>query len=177
MKHLSYWLLGSLLLLASLGYAQAQQGGTKTFILLRHAEKMSEPGPDPDLSPQGQQRAQALAQLLQEQPITGIYSTPYKRTQGTAKPLAEQKGVAIQTYQPAEGVAMLNKLKAGAGDETFVVLGHSNSTPALVNALLGREEVKTIAEDNYGLVFVVSLLPDGKSNLLTLRLPQPAVAK
>lgn len=169
MKQLKFWLMGLLLISASLAHCQGQ-AGTKTIILMRHAEKIDEPGPDPALTVQGHQRAQALAILLKDEPVKAVYATPYKRTQDTGKPLAEQKGLQVQTYEAAVGLALLEKIKTGPGDQTVVILGHSNSIPTLVNALLGREEVKAISEEVYGQVFVVTISPEGKTSLLRLQL-------
>ncbi|EMR01605.1 SixA phosphatase family protein [Cesiribacter andamanensis] len=170
MKHLRFWLLSGLLLMAGLAYSQ-QEPGTKTFIFIRHAEKLAEPPADPDLSEQGQKRARFVAALLKEQPITALYATPYLRTQHTAKPLAELKGLAVQTYQPQQGAGLLQQLKARPGQETFVVVGHSNSTPALVNSLMGREEIKPISEEDYENLFVVTVSPQGVCSLVRMRLP------
>src|SRR5690242_8447292 len=60
-----------------------------TIILVRHAEKNTDPAvKDPELTPAGTARAQALAQMLMKSGVTAIYTTPYARTRSTAAPLA-----------------------------------------------------------------------------------------
>ena len=71
-----------------------------TIILVRHAEKKIEPSnQDPDLSPEGFERAQEIARVFGETGVNAIYATQYKRTQQTVKPLAERTGVAVKLLQ------------------------------------------------------------------------------
>jgi 2,3-bisphosphoglycerate-dependent phosphoglycerate mutase len=172
MKFLRYWLLSSFLLLASLAFCQ-QEGGTKTFIFIRHAEKMQEPAADPPLTEQGQQRARIIAALLKEQPVQAIFATPYRRTQETARPLAADKGLQVQTYAPAQGTELLQELKGRAGNETIVVVGHSNTTPDLINSLLGGEEIGPISEADYENLFIVTIPPLGQGSVVRMRLALP----
>ena len=59
-----------------------------TVILVRHAEKKIEPAnPDPDLAPEGVERAQEIARVFGDAGINAIYATQYKRTQQTVKRL------------------------------------------------------------------------------------------
>ena len=64
---------------------------TVTVFLVRHAEKSKDDPRDPSLSAAGQQRARRLAELLAQEKITHLFSTPLKRTQETLAPLARAK--------------------------------------------------------------------------------------
>ena len=67
-----------------------------TVILVRHAEKKIEPNnQDPDLTPEGVERAQEIARMFGEAGINAIYATQYKRTQQTVKPLSDRTGVPV----------------------------------------------------------------------------------
>ena len=66
----------------------AVQAQPTQVVVVRHAEKSGLPADDPDLSPEGQARAQALARLLQPADVSTIIVTSYRRTQQTAAPLA-----------------------------------------------------------------------------------------
>ena len=81
MKHLALILSISLLLAT---YANA----APVVFIVRHAEKASTGGNDPDLSVEGQKRADALAQILKDSKITSVFVTEFKRTQETAAPTA-----------------------------------------------------------------------------------------
>ena len=59
------------------GDSEDQDGSAQpaTFILVRHAEKG--PGADPELTPEGQRRAQRLADRLASQPVRAVYAFQY----------------------------------------------------------------------------------------------------
>ena len=60
----------------------------QTVVIVRHGEKVS-PNGDPDLSPTGQARAQALAASLAGAKVSMVLATPLKRTQQTGQPAAD----------------------------------------------------------------------------------------
>lgn len=127
---------------------------TTTIYLTRHAEKAT--GEDPPLLPAGKERARALADKLADRNITAIYATPYRRTRATAQPLADRLGLTIQEYA-ADGnfddrVADWQDQHQG---ETILVVGHSNTVPYLVNALLKKDRYGEIGEEEYGQLFRV----------------------
>ena len=103
-------------------------------ILLRHAEKVDDSA-DPELSEEGKQRADQLAKMLRDTNIDKIHSTDFKRTKSTAGPLAGVKKADIEIYNPRRLVEFAAQLKAAGG--THVVVGHSNTTPQLVELLGG----------------------------------------
>lgn len=75
-----------------------------TYILLiRHGEndwvgtdRLAGRSPDVYLNEKGRQQAQELAQLLQDQPINAIYSSPLDRCLQTAQPLADLLNLSVQ---------------------------------------------------------------------------------
>ena len=87
MKHLA------LILSIPLVLATGANAAPVVFIV-RHAEKASSGGKDPDLSVQGQKRADALAHILKDSQITSVFVTEFKRTQGTAAPAAREAHVS-----------------------------------------------------------------------------------
>jgi broad specificity phosphatase PhoE len=50
-------------------------------VVVRHAEKASTGGNDPELSVAGQKRAEALGRILKDSQITAVFVTEFKRTQ------------------------------------------------------------------------------------------------
>jgi broad specificity phosphatase PhoE len=113
--------------------------------LVRHGEKAAV-GQDPELTAQGQARAQAIATILARTGITGIYSTPTQRTRQTAQPLAQRIGLEVQLYDPRAPKALVEKLKALSGP--VLVVGHSNTLPELVR-LFGGAPGADIGDDEY----------------------------
>lgn len=156
-------LLLSLAFLAAAAPAAAQQ----TVILVRHAEKAAEGGSDPALSPAGEARATALAAALADARIDAIVSTPFKRTLGTVAPVAAARGLAPETVPIAGGMAahlqaVVAAVKAKGAGKTVLVVGHSNTIPALV-AAFGGPKSRDWCEPEY-------------ANLLIMTLPAPGAA-
>ena len=142
--------LSSLLLVGCSSQSAPGAGMTATaneqhcvVYLLRHGEKDTLPEGDPALSAAGQQRAEQLARVLQDVPVSRIYSTDYRRTRQTVAPLAAQKNLPVLIYNPRDlpGAAAALCREVGVA----VVAGHSNTTPTLV-ALLGGEAGPPIVE-------------------------------
>ncbi len=106
---------------------------TRVF-LVRHGEK--EAGPDPALTPAGAVRATDLATRLSSEGITEIWSTATRRTEETARPLAETLGLTVQTYDASALPTFANQLSETPGVK--LVVGHSNTTDALA-ALIGAD--------------------------------------
>src|SRR5258708_37888895 len=81
MKHLALILSIPLLLVT---YANA----APVVFIVRHAEKASTGGKDPDLSVQGQKSADALAHFLRDSQITSVFVPEFKLTPKTSPPTA-----------------------------------------------------------------------------------------
>jgi broad specificity phosphatase PhoE len=164
------YILLALLTLLAIANVSAQ---TKTFVLVRHMEKQSSLSANPQLTDQGQLNSQMLAQMLSLITFDGIYSTPYARTEATVAPKAGQDSITIQLYQPTEGIKLLNSLVEGnlTQDRNYLIAGHSNTIPDLVNYLLKQEAIAPMAETDYGKVFVITLSPNSEPNLLILKIP------
>ena len=145
MKHLALILSIPLLLVS---YANA----APIVFITRHAEKASPGGKDPDLSVEGQKRADALAHILKDSQIRSVFVTEFKRTQETAAPTARAAQVS-PTVVPASDIgALVQKLRALNGNA--LVVGHGNTIPDLLRAL-GIATPVSIPEDDYNEIFAV----------------------
>lgn len=153
------------LAIGSLGEASAQISIT-TFILVRHAEKASDGTDDPDLKPEGLERAGKFAALFKNTPVDAVYSTRYKRTKNTVAPLAQQKGLEVQVYDAAKPEMIDGIISKYAGG-TVVIGGHSNTIPQIANLLTGKDEYKTFPDADYGNILIISLLERGKTAEVT----------
>lgn len=112
----------------------------QTVVLVRHAEKADAPREDPALSEAGQRRAEALATALKDSKVVAIFTTQLRRTRDTAVPLAKQAGVTPRVFtvsraSGAEHVAEVAKLAREHKDGVVVIVGHSNTVPAIAAAL------------------------------------------
>ena len=77
-----------------------------TIFIVRHAEKATSGGDNPDLSEAGRARAETLASMLKDAGVSAIYVTEFKRTQQTADPLAKMLHLN-PTIAPAKDSAAL----------------------------------------------------------------------
>lgn len=108
---------------------------------------------DPLLSAAGEARAAKLATVLGESGITAIFATEFRRTQDTAKPLAGKLGLTPQIVNAADTAALLDRLKTSHANDTVLVVGHSNTMPAIIGGLTGTKV--TIADTQYDDLFVL----------------------
>ncbi|MBF03506.1 MAG: hypothetical protein CMP76_09440 [Flavobacterium sp.] len=125
------------------------------IILVRHAEKMLDGSKDPELTTEGKQRAERLRFLLSDINVNQIFSSPYKRTKNTVAPVAASKNITIEIYNPKDpnfSTYLWSKVKG----ETAIVVGHSNSIPALVNQLIGKDKFKELTEDVYSKIWILT---------------------
>jgi phosphohistidine phosphatase SixA len=108
-----------------------------TIFLVRHAERADTAAgtttADPSLSDAGRARAVALATLLKDAGITTIFVTELRRTQETAAPLAAALGIVPTVIAQNDLKALVPKLKSTVGN--VLVVGHSNTVPAVIDAL------------------------------------------
>lgn len=133
-----------------------------TIYLTRHAEKAKDGTKDPSLTEEGRERAKTFARNLEKNNVRAIYSTDYKRTRETVAPLAEALGLELIIYDPGKLENLKEEiLKEYKYGETVVVVGHSNTTPTLVNLLINKEQFKQIDEDDYTNLYKVEIQYDG----------------
>lgn len=129
-----------------------------TYYIVRHAEKATAAAnmsSDVPLSAEGEQRARNLKALLQDKSFAAIFSTPYIRTQSTAKPLSEAEGVSIQLYSPRDTIdKFIDRVKAIKKGDVLIV-GHSNTVDDLVNKMMGQSLLTDLAETEYDNLFIV----------------------
>ncbi len=138
-----------------------------TFILVRHAEK--DYGRDPILIPIGVERAERLKEILKNTDLDAIYSTKTQRTQQTAGPTAEEKNLKVISYDPAALQEFATHIKRLYRGKTVLIVGHSNTTPAMANYLTGSDEHPRFDELDYTNLYVVTLPRIGKPRVLKLR--------
>ena len=130
---------------------------TSVFYFFRHAEKdrTNPTNKNPSLTIQGLERANKWAVFFKDKNINAVYSTNYKRTQQTALPIAKEQNLEIIGYIAKELISE-NFIVNNKG-KNIVIVGHSNTTPELVNSLLGEKKYEDIADRENNNVFVVTL--------------------
>lgn len=151
----------------------ARAGDATVVVIVRHAEKATDDPRDPSLSEAGQARAEALARTLAGAGLDAAYATEFRRTQQTAAPSARAAGLALQVRPAAGsdpaayGAALRDEVRALPAGSTVLVVGHSNTVPALVQAFAGQAAA-AMPETEYDRYTVV-VLGEGEPRVLTGR--------
>jgi len=145
--------------------ASSPADAQSAVILVRHAEKAAAPANDPPLTPAGLARAQALAEALAETRVDAVISTQYRRTRETAAPVAAARGldpqiVATGGDTAAHVQAVAAAVKARGAGEVVLVVGHSNTVPAIITAL-GGPAMPALCDPEYANLFVLVPSPSG----------------
>jgi 2,3-bisphosphoglycerate-dependent phosphoglycerate mutase len=138
-----------------------------TIWLVRHAEKLTinPTERDPDLSKKGVKRAVDLAQALQKEKISTIYSTNYKRTLATAKPLATEFKLIPVIYDGKDLTVIANKALTENKGKTALIVGHSNTLIPVIKALKGIAPFEELTDDDYDMLFKVVIDQSGKATV------------
>lgn len=166
------WLLGwggILVLVAAVVYWNSAT--TTTIVLIRHAEKQIGTIDDAPLSPPGEQRATRLAQMFGDAEPFGrvqrIYVTDTRRSQQTAASLAQRLRLQPVLVEPKASTNDLARrvLRENRGGLALIV-GHSNTVPALVAKLSGAENVPPMGDEEFDTMYVVTVPTIGKASVL-----------
>lgn len=160
MKGIACWRIAGLMAIVAL-FAPAMAHAQKLVIVVRHAERadggQSPAGAmtaaDPLLSAAGEARAAKLAAMLADAGVKSIFVTEFKRTQDTGKPLAAKLGLSAEVVAAADTAGLLAKMKSEHADQVVLVVGHSNTLPAIIKGLGGP--AVTIGDNEYDSLFVI----------------------
>lgn len=137
-----------------------------TYYFIRHAEKdrADSSNKDPHLNEKGLQRAEKWSKAFSQVEFDAIYSTDYNRTRETALPTAKNNSLELTLYNPRElnTDAFVKETKG----KTVLIVGHSNSTPIFVNAILGNEKYEMIADNNNANLYIVTITDSNTSSQL-----------
>ena len=122
-----------------------------TYYVTRHLQKGE--GQDPGLTELGRRNAVRLAERLRPAPPAAIFASATRRARETAQPSVERYSLQIQEYDPRDTPALVARLRATPGP--VLVVGHSNTVPAIIEALEGHR-VGEIGEGDYGTLYRLS---------------------
>jgi broad specificity phosphatase PhoE len=152
---------------------------TTTIIFVRHAEKATMPEGDPGLSPTGQRRVAELTRQLKDADVVAgidvIYSTPYRRTEETARPIAEALNLPINSYDAGDTEEVMERILKEHKGKIILVVGHSNTVPQLMYDMGASKKVPEIQENEYDNIYIVSVPWFGKTKTIRLRYGEPYV--
>ena len=134
---------------------------TTHYYFIRHAEKdtSDDSNHNPHLTLIGKQRAKKWSLLFGDVAFNAVYSTNYHRTKETATPAALKNNLKLTMYNPNN--FQLSNFLSDTEGKNILIVGHSNTTPKLVNDIIKASNYETISENTYDIWFKVSII-DGK---------------
>jgi broad specificity phosphatase PhoE len=158
-------LLRPLLVLATLVAAAPLAAQDSTIVVVvRHAEKaVVEAGNnDPPLSEAGEARAVALLEALEGINFDAAIGTDRQRTHATAGPVTLANGLGSEVVSLRHGAAHVDSVVAAVrrhvGRHNVLVVGHSNTVPAIVHAL-GGPRLPDLCEAQYSNLYILVFKP------------------
>ncbi len=150
---------------------------TTTIIFVRHADKAASPIDNPGLSAAGQRRAAELSrQLVDADVVAGVdavYSTRYKRSQETARAVADALDLPINTYDVEDTEEILETILKRHKGKIILIVAHGNTVPVLIANLGASKKVPPIAESEYDNIYIISIPWFGKTKTIRLRYGEP----
>ena len=155
-------LLGVVMIGAVAVLPQVAQAQPSLVILVRHGEKQPTPANDPSLSEAGVARADALEKALAGATPGTIVVTATKRTQETAAAVVKRTGITptVIALSGAHVKSVADAVMKASG--VVLVVGHSNTVPAIVNAL-GGPKLPDLCDASYATMFVFQPARDGRA--------------
>ncbi len=132
-----------------------------TYYFIRHAEKDRSDAKEknPHLNADGLKRAEHWSSILGKIHFDAVYSTDYYRTKETAQPTADKNNLSVLMYQPQSNTVIEEILKNTKG-KTVLIVGHSNTIPSFVNAVIGQKKYEDIDDNNNGNLYIVTIIGD-----------------
>lgn len=130
---------------------------TTTYYLIRHAEKdrSNKENRDPGLTQEGLGRSLKWAEVFKNVKFDAVYSTNYKRTKETALPTAMKNGLEVTIYNPQNFDP--STFKDATKGVTVLIVGHSNTTPSMVNAFIKEKKYEQIDDTNNGNLYIITM--------------------
>ena len=127
---------------------------TQKIYVVRHAEKEIG-GIDPNLSPIGYDRADALKNVLMDKKIKQIFSTNTKRTIQTAAPLSNALNITVNKYEPVPDKKFLDSIQSTK--KNTLIVGHSNTVDDIINGFTGEKKMKDLEDQTYNRLFIITV--------------------
>jgi phosphohistidine phosphatase SixA len=176
---ISLKLLAPLALASLFLFPSPRRAADTVVLVVRHAEKAG-PSGDVPLSSAGEARAQALVAIGREAGVSAVTTTQFQRTRQTGAPLAAAVGITPEVIDVKGGVAehvkgIADAIRDRYAGRTVLVVGHSNTVPAIVTAL-GGPKLPDLCDDMYDDLFTVIVSAEGTARVVHARYGAPTVA-
>jgi len=127
---------------------------SSTVIIVRHADPVNS-GSDPGLSSAGITRANLLAHMLQDEVLSAVFVTQFRRSTETGTQVATAAGLALTPYVATDTPALITAIRTNYGNKTVLVVAHSNTVDDIA-AGLGVPGVGELGPTQFDRIFVVA---------------------
>jgi 2,3-bisphosphoglycerate-dependent phosphoglycerate mutase len=151
-----------------------------TILVLQHAERFdfTKTNNDPELTPEGKQRAQELVHAVGNTGIAAVFSPKAKRMEQTVEPLQRfLKLPELNYYEQGSRDKMLQLIKDKyKGKEVLIVGAGAHMGSGGIHEIikdLGCSGPECESKDAYDNLFVVTVYGPGKATVAKLRYGRP----
>jgi broad specificity phosphatase PhoE len=173
-------IIGYTVIALGLAYFLDQRQST-TVIFVRHADTdaaMAGPDDDPPLNERGRERAELLADFLEDidvvAGVNAIYASDKRRTQETAAPLAKRLNLPVEVANHLDTEDFMDRVLREHSGDIVLIVSHSNTIAPLIDELHGSKRLPAFAPDEYDEVYIVISPWYGRVKTLRLQYPEPA---
>ena len=176
-------IIGYTIVALGLAYFLGERPST-TVIFVRHADTdaaMEGPDADPPLNARGRQRAELLADFLEDidvvASVDAIFASDKRRTQETAAPLAKRLGLEVQITDHFDTQGFMDYVREEYRGDIVLIVSHSNTIAPLIDELHGSKNLPPFGPDDFDELYVVTIpRPVGKVKTLRLHYGEPPAA-
>jgi histidine phosphatase superfamily protein (branch 1) len=175
-------IVGYILVVLAVAWFFQQQRPT-TIIFVRHADVDASAPLDDDtpLNARGRQRAELLADFLDDVNIgsgpDAIYATVAKRTQETAQPLATRLGQQLNIDDPKNYERLVRRIFRDRKGKITLIVADADAIPPLIKELHGASPLPEFGPGDYSEIYVVTAPYYGKVKTLRFRFDEPPEEK
>lgn len=135
-------------------YSCSSEKKSQTFYLVRHAEKdTTDKSENPQLIPEGYERAENLKDILDTVDFKAVLSTKYDRNINTVKPILDAKIYEVEIYEWYEWHEDIDKLMQKNGN--FLICGHGDNLLPMIERLGGDKPMEELGHNEYENLFKV----------------------
>lgn len=135
------------------------------YFLIRHAEKDTTKEELP-LSVEGLERAYRLADIFRSSRLDAIYTTLMSRSIQTIDSLAQMKALPYKPYLHKNMKERFSEMMKRPDEKRVLIVGHSNTIPAICNFLAGHEVFNRVFDENEYDKFIVVLRGKGGTSIV-----------
>ncbi len=161
------------LVIGGVAVAFYRSATTTVVVFVPPAEKAPGTIDDPPLSPEGEQRAQRLAQMFGDANVLGrldaIYVSDDRRARQTAAPLAERLRRAPVVFTSREARATAARVLRDHPGGTVLVIGSGTTLLQMIEELQGATALPA-GQGAPDVLYIVSVPSFGRAHLVRIRL-------